>query len=114
MTRKRRGWDPSSLHPKWCDRQRCEYVSAPEPRALPRHRGSVEQIGDRDRHSGTGMVMTWLMGGRLGESDLVGVYAGSRSCGAGKAELRLVDVWRLARRLDTLLAEAGFTPPAED
>lgn len=78
---------------------------------LPHHKGAVERIGDR--RPGVGSVMTWLMG-RPHHPLRVGIHVASAERGSGGAELRLADVWRLARRLDALLADAGFALPEED
>lgn len=57
--------------------------------------------------------MTWLMG-RPHHPLKVGIHVASAARGSGGAELRLADAWRLARRLDELLADGGFLLPAED
>lgn len=101
----------TDLHPWWCQRPRCEFVNPPVlGLVLPRHRGAVERIGDR--RPGSGSVMTWLMG-RPHHPLLVGINVASAGRGSGGAELRMADVWRLARRLDVLLADAGFAPRME-
>lgn len=101
----------SELHPPWCVRKRCEFINPPSlGLVLPRHQGAVVPIGNRRPESGA--VMTWLMG-RPGFPLLVAVHAASRVRGSGGAELPVADAWRLARRLDQLVIDAGFTPPME-
>ncbi|MGW0434680.1 hypothetical protein ACWDV4_19360 [Micromonospora sp. NPDC003197] len=69
------------------------------------HRGALRRAGNL--RSG-GIAVTHLAG-TISESPFVAVHTVSRACGHGLAELGLVDAWRLARHLDELLAQAGFT-----
>ncbi|WP_159079363.1 hypothetical protein ACN28C_04950 [Plantactinospora sp. WMMC1484] len=77
---------------------------------LRHHKGPVRSFGDR---RGGGNVVVYLFAGQAGQP-MIGLHAVGRWRGSGGAVLRLAEVWRLARHLDELLHQAGFTPPRKD
>lgn len=74
---------------------------------LRRHKGPIRTLGDR---RGGGSVVVYLFAGQAG-LPMLGIHAAGRWRGSGGAVLRLPEVWQLARHLDDLLRQAGFTPP---
>jgi hypothetical protein len=88
-------------------KDRCGYLVPPLLSHMPRrHRGDVLRLGHaRDN----GLVIVYLAATH-GLPPVVGVHAAAPLWGAGTAELRLPDAWRLARHLDGLLTEAGYRP----
>lgn len=92
-------------HPVWCVRERCGFVVPPVMgEMLPRHRGMAPPIGDRRVG---GHVVTYLSGAD-GHAPVVTVFAASPIRGKGSAALPMAEAWRLARRLDELLTQAGY------
>ncbi|GAB3148141.1 hypothetical protein GCM10027290_32420 [Micromonospora sonneratiae] len=99
-------WPQVVDHPSWCVQERCGYVVPPRLTSmLPWHRGVLCRAGNL-RFGG--IAVTHLIG-TINEPPLVAVHTVSRACGHGLAELRLVEAWQLARHLDALLTQAGFT-----
>ncbi len=95
----------------WCDRRRCGYLVPPIMSHMPRrHVGSSARLGTV---CGAGLVIVHLVASH-GQPPLIGLHAAGISRIAGTVELPLPDAWQLARRLDHLLADAGYTPPTQE
>ena len=52
--------------------------------------------------------MVTYLSGADGHAPVVAVFAASPTLGKGSAALPLAEAWRLARRLDELLTQAGY------
>ncbi|MEH1017662.1 hypothetical protein V6U90_31885 [Micromonospora sp. CPCC 206060] len=80
------------------------------PYLARRHLGDWERIGDP---RGTGFIVVYLIAAdpRL---PAIAFNTGSRARGKGGAELSLPNAARLARRINDLLAQAGYELPDGD